>query len=102
MPALRLSGARRDMPAGRLCGQVLAVEGRAVPSAVTYIFFTVVMISVKHIEPFPAVKFPEQAEYVIVDIYDPREGMIFPQFIAVSEFQVSISLLKIMLECSKI
>ena len=81
---------------------ILAAESRAVPAAVAHIFFTVVMVPVEHVEPVLAMKFPEQAEHVVVNVYDPGKRMIFPQLIAVSQFQISITLLKIMLERRKV
>lgn len=77
-------------------------QGGAVAAAVAQIFFTVVMISIKHIKPFPAAKFFEQAEYVIVDIYDPGERTVFPQLVAVSKLQIGISFLKIVLKRRKV
>ena len=83
-------------------GESREAVNAAVAAAVAKIFFTVIMISIKHIKPFPAAKFFEQAEYVIVDIYDPGEGTVFPQLVAVSKLQIRISFLKIVLKRRKV
>lgn len=76
--------------------------GTADPVRVAGFLFLQIMISIDKIESVLPVEKRQQPEYVVVDFDNPAHLAVFPQFIAVSQFDVSIPLRIIMLQSGKI
>ena len=66
------------------------------------VFFYDIMIAVDHIKSFFVIKRREFTEDIAVDFLDLFHVPVFPEFITIAQFNISVALLIIMTECGKI
>ena len=66
------------------------------------VFFDYVMVSVDHVKAALFLEKREQPEYIAMYLNNLFQSPIFPQFISVTQFNISVTGLIIIPECCKI